>query len=377
MIQYEIITEEETFYHYKDIWNNLFSSSTAEVSTSFEWTDALLATHLKEKDVFVLIVFRDSKEVVGIAPLIVSKREKMGMSITTLSPVSEYYNTHSDILLKNFSDEMIDVFLKAIFNIKYNWDIFRMGRLVETNPIVSIIGSNLSRIQSNHIIENEEPSFCTTFAGSYKDYLEERSGKFRNYLKRIEKKLQKKGEINVYDYKTFSNISTAYEKLLLVEKNSWKHKHDTAISSVKKQEDFYRKLCDGASKEGRLHLNFLYLNRKPVAYNIGLIKDRKYMYIKTSYDESLKQLSPATLLRAKLIEELIANKITFFDFPGEPYAWEKQWADELQWHKSILIFNQTLKAKIYSHYLALKDKLTWFKKEEKITYHDPRKVKPS
>ena len=139
MIHCEVITKQDEILQYREAWNNLFESGEHEVSTSFEWTYALLTTHLNENDLFLLMIFKDAEEIVGLVPLIISKTKKYGQSIKTLFPISEYYNTHSDILLKDKSEQLIEAFVNYLCEINYKWDMFRIGRFVETNPIIEHI----------------------------------------------------------------------------------------------------------------------------------------------------------------------------------------------------------------------------------------------
>ena len=56
---------------------------------------------------------------------------------------------------------------------------------------------------------------------------------------------------------------------------------------------------------GRLHLQWLTVGGREVAYNVGYLRDGQYHYLKTSYDAAFRAMSPSTYLRARLIEDLI------------------------------------------------------------------------
>ncbi len=120
---------------------------------------------------------------------------------------------------------------------------------------------------------------------------------------------------------------------------------------------------------------FLYMDDKPIAYNMGLLKDSKYYYIRTSFDEELRRYGPSTLLRAQLIKRLISDGVGYFDFPGEPYEWEKQWTEEMRWHRSLEVYNNTLKGKLYSAYRTYKKRRDGQNNEKVLKYCDPRSLK--
>jgi CelD/BcsL family acetyltransferase involved in cellulose biosynthesis len=153
--------------------------------------------------------------------------------------------------------------------------------------------------------------------------------------------------------------------VLEIERSSWKHEHGTAITAVSHQTGFYRDLCLGARAAGRLHLQWLTLDGKPAAYNLGYVRNGSYHYLKTSYDAKLRQLSPATYLRARLIAGLIDRGVRHFDFPGEPYEWEAQWTDSIRWRKVITMYRQTLRGRT----LMLLERLRHPRQPERTVRH--------
>jgi len=377
MIQFEIIQEKGRIQEYREYWNRLFDSGKFEFTTSFEWTQALLSTHL-EKDTFLLIVFRDTEEILGIVPMVINQIKKYGVSLSNLFPISDYYNNfHSDLLFKNVTEELIKTFITSLFSLGYKWDVFRISRFIETNPILDCIERFLKESSIRYEIKREEPSFFLSLDGTYNDYLKKRSYNFRKYIKKQIKKLTRDiSHVEFVKHQNFNNFPDAYNQVLYIEKESWKHKHGTAISSTEKSNNFYRILCESASEREWLHLFILLLNNEPAAYNIGFVKDKKYFYLKTSFNEKFREVSPSSILRAKLIEELIREGIKEIDFFAEPYEWQRRWAEELRWHKSLLIYNKTYKAKLFSIYHSLKHKKAKFSAEDQFVYHNPLDVKP-
>jgi CelD/BcsL family acetyltransferase involved in cellulose biosynthesis len=375
MIRADIVDTPEKVIELKKVWKDIFISSSHEPSTSYEWTNALLLNHVRENDKFRLIIFRDNRDILGFIPLIITEESNYGLKLSTVFPIAEQYNTHSDFLLRKYSDDVTRAFLNRLFNLGVRWDIFRIKRFLEQNPILSSFERILSEIKLPYEIREEEPSFFLKLDKTYDLYLNKRTGKFRNYLKRIERKIGEAGQYYFCQVEINGNIHDAYTQLLLIEKNSWKHIHGTAISSIRRQKEFYEKLCTGFHKTGLLHLEFMYFNDNPIAYNLGVIKDNIYFYLKTSFDERYRKHSPSTLLRAHLIKKLIKDKIKILDFPGEPYEWERQWTEDLRWHKSLLIYNRTLNARIYRTYKKIKNMKKKLNNKRCINFHNPKDLK--
>jgi CelD/BcsL family acetyltransferase involved in cellulose biosynthesis len=375
MISFEIIEDTDKMESYFSQWDRLFDSGAYEASLSLEWTRALQETHL-DGTRFFLLVLRDSTEILGMVPLCIRTIRKQGLSLSTLYPLSEYFNTHSDLLLKNPSEKVTNAFLKAIFSVRYKWDVFRINRFVETSPVLGIIECNLKNdFDCNYVIRREEPSFFIPLANSYNDYLEKKNSHFRNNLKRVSRKMHSLGNVAFLSNRDFQDFAEAYGLVLSIEEKSWKHKNGTAMTSTEKQRAFYRTLCKGAFDKGRLRLSILTLNNEPIAFEMGLLKDNKYYSVHGSYDEKFKKENPGTMLLAKFIEDLIHDGIKEFDFFGEPFEWERNWTDQFRWHTSLAIYNNTLKAKLLFLYHAARKKLE-HGEQDRLVLRNPRDIKP-
>ncbi len=374
MITCEIIDRDNiTKYHAE--WELLFNSGAYEASLSVEWTQALLHTHLAG-DRFFLMVLKDAASIVGYVPLCIKKVKKQGVSLLTLFPLAEYFNTHSDMLLKNASEELVEVFIKALFSLPYNWDIFRINRFIENSACLNSIARSLkSNIAYRYDIRPAEPSFFISLGTSYKEFLEKRSANFRYKLKSSAKKVHSLGTIDYLRTGDFRNIEEAYDTILSIEEKSWKHKHGTAITCSEKQRQFYRLLFTGAAAKGRLRLAVLRLNGEPVAFEVGLLKGKKYYGVHGSYDEKFRKENPGTVLLARYIEDLIHDGIQEYDWFGEPFEWESRWTDTYRRHRSLLLYNNTPKAKLFFVYNNIKSRLNKTDYNQ-IVLRNPRDVKP-
>jgi CelD/BcsL family acetyltransferase involved in cellulose biosynthesis len=116
----------------------------------------------------------------------------------------------------------------------------------------------------------------------------------------------------------------------------------------------------------------MYLDDTPIAFNLGITVSDRYSYLKTSFNERLRRLSPATILRAHLVEALIAEGIRSLDFPAEPYQWEEQWTDKLRWHVSVLVFNRTPRALLYRFMVRMRDLSRRSPDSRSVKYPEPR-----
>ena len=371
MISFEVIDGREPMKQYYPQWEKVFASRNYESSLSVAWTDALLTSHLEGCSPW-LIVLRDSTELAGLVPLYVKEIKKACVSLLTLFPVSEHFNTHSDLLLTSPSYELTAAFFKAVFSLKVKWDIFRMNRLVEGQALLESVEYFLeSGMNYKYQIESGEPSLFIELGKSYENYLKARSGKFRYKLKHAKRKLYSSGDLLIVRDHDCQDFDRAFESILSVEETSWKHKNGTGISSTAKQRQFYRELCGREFREKRLRFWLLCVNHVPIAYEMGLVNYKKYYSVHGSYREDCKRENPGTVLLARVIEDLIQDGIEELDFFGEPFEWQRYWTDSVRWHRSLVIYNHTATARVFYMFNRLKSRVGAGKKDE-LVLRNPR-----
>ena len=350
MMSFEILEGREQLRRYYPQWEALFRSHQFESSLSIEWTDALLHSHLAGATIS-LIVLKDKSGIAGIVPLYTKEVHKRGVSLKSLVPVSEHFNTHSDILVKNTSYELITLLLQALSSVSARWDVFRLNRVVENHPILATLQDvlNSSRLYHYHVIDSA-PSFFIELGSDYEQYLKTVSKTVRYKLKHAPKKLQAMGGTTFYVLRDLQQFDRAYDTIASIENRSWKTDSGSGITANDQQRQFYRQLFKAAAENGRLRLWILQLGDLPIAYEVGVVQGETYDSVHGSYDEEFRRVSPGTVLFGKVIEDLISEGVKQLDFFGDLFEWQQYWTDMVRRHKSVIIYNNTLKARLFYSY---------------------------
>lgn len=349
-------------------WDEVFRSRRHEPSTSHEWTRAMVAHHVRPGDTCLLLTLRTADRVEGFVPLVCRDVPLLGMRIRVLAPLSEQSNTHSDLLVRRVDHATISSFVTALGNLGVAWDCFRMSALLEDEPLARELQSCLAHGRHRHTRRDGLPAYVLDLPASFDDYLVDRSQKFRGHLKRTTKKVESAGLVEVHTVATPHEFETAYDAVLTIERASWKDSHGSAITSVEHQAGFYRDFGRDALGANRLHLQWMTIDGRPVAYNLGFISGDTYHYLKTSYDAAFRSLGPSTWLRARLIRELLARQVRRLDFPGEPYEWERQWTTTLRWRQAVVMYGSTARGRL----LQAVDRLRRRQEVRTLAHLDPR-----
>jgi CelD/BcsL family acetyltransferase involved in cellulose biosynthesis len=333
----------------------------------------LLTGHVLPEDKPFAWLLTDRGHSIAIVPAVIRRERVAGViHVLVIRLVADLSTAHSDLLRASDANDVVPALLVALRQLPWPWDVLRIGNLLECNPIANQLRSFLPVSGFEHRIRREQPSYYLDLPATYDRFLASRSAKFRNYLRRKTRQLEAMGRLEVRRAGREVDVAQACRDLLEVEERSWKHAHGTAITRVPRQREFYRRLCDGAAQCGRLHLSVLYLDGRPIAYDLGVTSADRYSYLKTSFDETLRAVSPATVLRARLVESLILGGFRTLDFPAEPYEWEEHWSSGVRWHSSVLVFNRTLRGRAYRRLVSLRDRKPNTLDPDQILHVDPR-----
>jgi len=259
-------------------WEQIFLARDHEPSVSFEWTAAMVRHHVRAADQGFLIRLRRGSLLVGIVPLVLRSVPLRGRSVGLLAPLSEEYNTHSDLLLRDLNTDTMSAFLSAIWSIQSRWDCFRMARLLDAGATAQSLLAALRDGRRLHLTRNGLAAYHLPLPKSYGDYLAQRSAKFRNHLKRTARKLHSAGTVTIHELSDGDRLDEAFDAILHVERSSWKETHGSSMTADERQTGFYRELCDNARQYGRLHLQWMTIDSRPAAYNLGYILRDSYRY---------------------------------------------------------------------------------------------------
>lgn len=287
----EVISDLQQCEDIAGEWAALDAIGLCEPCTSLEWTRALLQSYVEDTDRFMVLVLRVDRRILAIVPAVIRRERVLGpFGEMAFCLLSDMISTHSDVLRGSNLDSIVTPLFDAIRALPYRWDVLRIRRLLECNPLSVQITNCLSRSELAHRRRRANPSYIPAPEHGYEGFLASRSEKFRNHLRRRTRMLESAGHLDFRRAGREIAVDEAYTHLLEIEQRSWKHANGTAISAVPRQREFYRLLCEGVAHRGRLHLLLMYLDGRPIAYNLGITAADRYSYLKTNFVEDLRQL---------------------------------------------------------------------------------------
>ena len=162
--------------------------------------------------------------------------------------------------------------------------------------------------------------------------------KFRANLRRRHRLLEAAGRARVERITDGPDLESVLARGLALEACGWKGRGGTAILSHANTAGFYTELARDQARRGQLALWALYLDDHLAAFQFGLEDRRRYLLLKTAYDENLGSCSPGQLLMEAVVNDAIGRGLSEIDFLGAQMPWKQAWTDQVRQHEWLFIF---------------------------------------
>jgi Acetyltransferase (GNAT) domain len=185
-------------------------------------------------------------------------------------------------------------------------------------------------------------------AGPFDKYWSSRSGNLRHNLARQQKRIREKGSrLELVVHCTLEEMAGAVCEYARLESGGWKGHEGTALTGENAQGRFYRDIMEAFSATKEALIYQLLLDGKVVASDLCLARNGMLIVLKTAYDETISQMSPALLMRQEIIQRLFeAKTIHVVEFYGRVLDWHLKWTDQVRSMYHINCFRNRLVAEV-------------------------------
>ena len=166
--------------------------------------------------------------------------------------------------------------------------------------------------------------------GSFEDYWSARGKNLRQNMRKQRNKLQAESvAVEMRVTSEPAEMPDAIARYGELERSGWKAQHGTAIATDNDQGKFYTGLLSDAAKAGEAVVYEYRFNGKTVASNLCLLRAGTLVILKTTYDESIQNYSPAFLLNQDLIQTLFEQQdVRRLEYYGRVMEWHTRWTDK-------------------------------------------------
>jgi len=166
--------------------------------------------------------------------------------------------------------------------------------------------------------------------GSFDDYWQQRGKNLRQNMRKQRNKLASDGVTSsMRVLSSVADMAPALRRYGALESTGWKGENGTAIHPDNEQGRFYLQLFEAAAAHGEAVFYEYLFDQQTVAMNLCLLRAGQLIVLKTAYDESIKTLSPAFLLREEEMQLFFGNSgIHRVEYFGKVMDWHTKLTSE-------------------------------------------------
>jgi CelD/BcsL family acetyltransferase involved in cellulose biosynthesis len=368
MLSIKKVSTQNEFSKLKGDWTTLLKRSrSGTVFLTWEWMYTWWECFQENKHLFILAVYDENENIIGIAPLCIDKKKIGGVTFLNYvrflgtMPIS---SDHLDfIIYKGMERKVLGAIVEYLFEEK-RWDFCLLSNI----PATSLTGRLLKEIMGNRPFQSEISQECPyiPLPSRIEDFHSTLSKNMRNTIKRRRRNLFKKyDKVEFVAWENPDGIDNAMERLFTLHEKRWKvvkHKGNLTRSDVR---EFHKEIARIFLSSDMLRLYFLRVQGNDVATLYTFKYNSKLFYYQGGWDPELSGDHVGSILTNLVIEDAINKGFSEYDFLRGTELYKTQLTDKKREEIDIFILN-SFTAKIYLLVRNLYHKMKRYGNNEKI-----------
>lgn len=321
-------------------WNDLVQQSTAHhIFATFEWIRCWWEVFGKEKQMYVMVI-RDHEKIIGIAPLMISKRGLSSCFCRTLECIgqdSADYN--SLILLRNREEEILAVLVDYLLSYVHEYDVWMLKGLADGATVVAIKTILSQRKVPFHETKSDYPFI--SLAGSFQAYLDKIPKKFKKQIMAYRKKIADHKTVELR-YATDNKTAVLFwEKFMSLYRKRASKKRMYYDFLNKKNQFFLKCIQEQFLATKRLSFTALALDGAIVSIHFGFVYNERFYYYAPVFDDDCGGVSPGVVHLSYLVEDAFRDSsLKIFDLLRGAEWYKTRWTDKASRCYDMVVANR-------------------------------------
>lgn len=179
----------------------------------------------------------------------------------------------------------------------------------------------------------------TNTAQSWEAFLGTREGKIRRKLRNSERRLAGAGAPEQTSYPENGwTADEAVETLLAVNRRSYKWTQGTSLFQAPALRSFFEDYLRALAAEDRLRVQFLLLDDEPIAYQIGLIHERRRFSYNAAYAADFAEVHPGIHLLTEVLRQACnGEEVAEYDMGRGDEAYKLHWCTDVVTEVDVIV----------------------------------------
>lgn len=341
------ITDIDDFLGLKDEWNNLLSlSENNSLFLRHEWLSTWWMSYGSQKELQILLV-KHNNRLIAAAPLMIAKDNKWGIPLRRIAFMGDSEWTVNDFIILEQKRKVIEMVIESL--LRNEWDVVDLRNMPAESDHISITSEVLRARSFSFSHAEAAHSPVLMVSGSWDDFYNSRSTKFKKTIRNKINRINKSGIITIQRYSLHAEVSQILPAIFELGLKGWKHRQiKNAISSTEENKSFYARLAELMSKAGWLDIWVLRLNETSVAFEYHVRYGNKIHALIADFDEDYRDLSPGSVLDFHIMQHIFKNADGCeYDMGCGEAFYKMNWTDKAIKYRRLCIYNNTICAKLF------------------------------
>ncbi|HVX41503.1 MAG TPA: GNAT family N-acetyltransferase [Gemmatimonadaceae bacterium] len=321
------VTDAARLVDLHDEWDAFVASSPdGSFFETYEWLTTWLACFWAPRQPAFMFV-RDGGRLVGLAPFLPDDTGDAWCRRSLTLPVHSHVPRANLVAADGMRAAVVDALL-AHASDRHGWTPLVFPQVDRASAAWAAIEDGARR-QGRGVTQWEDMVVpWIRLDGDWDGYLQSRTAHVRQEMRRKRRKLEKAGRVEYAVTSTPRECATAINDIFAIEAKSWKQDEGTSFATEVGVSAFYTTLARLAAERGWLRLYVMSLDGAPIAHVYGIVHRNEYLALKTSYDQSFRELSPGSVLFEFAVRDACEQGYTAFDMLGIEARWKNDLATD-------------------------------------------------
>jgi CelD/BcsL family acetyltransferase involved in cellulose biosynthesis len=342
----ELVTDYNEFLALEGAWNHAVSQ--AGVLHPFlrhEWVRTWWDAFGAGRKLHVLVV-RVDDEIAAIAPLMSESVVMYGVPVRSIRLIQNDHTPRTDLIVASHPHESYRAVWNSLHDSRSAWDVVQLNQLESRSATSAAFLQHAAADGCSTGAWKSSESPYLTLVGTWDDYLNGLSAKFRSNLRNRLSRATRIGEVTLEVLTERNAIRAASSDAWRLEASGWKQAAGTAITCEPAVHEFYSTLIDRGTDAGWLQLLFLRFGGQRVAVSYSACFERRLFLFKTGYDPEYAPCAPFKLLTYFAARDAYDRGLTEVDFLGDSEPWKLEWTSTVRGHEWLFVFGKSARARL-------------------------------
>lgn len=343
-----IVRDSDSFDSLQREWDDLLDRSVTKTPfMMFPWTRAWWRHFGREAKLLILVV-RKAGQVVGIAPLMVSRRAVLGIPYRELEFIasgrvpgvtSKGMSDRLDLLVDEAHQaEGTRILIREIFRLRNEWDLVNLRPVPQTSPTIAQVRYTTEAKQANCLVMDCSVSPYVPVASDWATYIRSRSLKTRNNYKRSVKLFTKKQDIRFELVEDPATIVRLFPRILdeSVANSPLRQAGSDLFYHANTRAFFVECLADLGGRDV-LKVFLLYKGETIIAHIFAFLLNRTLWDCNSGYNMAYKRFAPGWNVRWRAIQWAFTQGLDEVDLLSGDHEYKRNLTEATRVDQRIVI----------------------------------------